>query len=141
MDTLPKNNYNPAAWILGTPSIGEGTWIGAFTLIDSLHDLLTIGQGCNISTGVQILTHSTVRRCISERSYDVVDHAPTTIEEYCFIGTHATILMGAKIGHHSVIGAGSVILEHTVIPPYSIVTGVPGKVTGTSKKFLETTHE
>ncbi len=136
MNTLPQNPYNPAAWILGTPSIGEETWIGAFTLIDSLHDRLTIGMGCNISSGAQILTHNTIKRCISEKKYNHIDHAPTTIEDYCFIGTHATILMGSVIGHHSVIGAGCVIPEHTIIPPYSIVTGVPGKVTGSSKQYL-----
>lgn len=136
MDTLPQNPYNPAAWILGTPNIGEKTWIGAFTLIDSLHDTLTIGRGCNISSGAQILTHNTIKRCISEQSYPHIDHAPTIIEDFCFIGTHATILMGSVIGHHSVIGAGCVVAEHTIIPPYSIVTGVPGKITGSSKKYL-----
>jgi carbonic anhydrase/acetyltransferase-like protein (isoleucine patch superfamily) len=137
MDQLPPNIYNPAAWILGKPSVGEDTWIGAFTLIDALHDSLTIGKGCNISSGAQILTHNTIKRCISEKKYPHVDHSPTIIEDYCFIGTHATILMGSIIGHHSIIGAGCVIPEHTVIPPYSIVTGVPGKVTGSSKKYIE----
>jgi acetyltransferase-like isoleucine patch superfamily enzyme len=137
MNSLPNNPYNPTAWILGNPSIGEKTWIGAFTLIDSLHDMLTIGKGCNISSGAQLLTHSTVKRCISEGVYQDVDHAPTLIEDYCFIGTHATILMGSTIGHHSIIGAGSVILEHTTIPPYSIVTGVPGIVTGDSRDYIK----
>lgn len=137
MDRLPQNPFNPAAWILGNPVIGPDTWIGAFTLIDSLHDTLTIGRGCNISSGAQLLTHNTIKRCISEKKYNQVDHAPTTIEDYCFIGTHATILMGTKIGHHSIIGAGCVIPENTVIPPYSIVSGVPGKITGSSKKYIE----
>ncbi len=134
---IPPNPYNPHAWILGAPVIGEGTWIGAFTLVDALHAGVTIGKGCNISSGAQIISHSTVHRCISERKYPHIDHADVHIEDYCFIGTNAVVLMGCTIGHHSVIGAGSVIPENTVIPPYSVVTGVPGKVTGSSKKFTK----
>ena len=33
---LPPNPYNPLAWITAEPEIGEGTWIGAFTLIDGM---------------------------------------------------------------------------------------------------------
>lgn len=134
---FPPNPYNPHAWILGKPKIGEDVWIGAFTLIDAKYADLTVGKGCNISSGSQILTHSTVRRTVSERKYPHVDAAPVVIGDYCFIGTNAVILMGSTIGHHSVVAAGSVVLEDTVIPPYSLVVGVPGKVIGSSKKYLK----
>ena len=129
--------YNKFAWILGEPEIGDKVWIGAFTLIDALHNKLTIGRGTDISSGAQILTHSTVRRAISERRYGEVESAPTEIGEFCFIGTHATILMGAKIGHHSVIAAGAVVPQFMKIPPHSLVAGVPAKITGSSKKLLK----
>jgi acetyltransferase-like isoleucine patch superfamily enzyme len=132
---IPKNTYNAHAWMLGKPIIGEDVWIGAFTMIDGLHDTISIGKGCNISNGVQIVTHSTVHRCISERKYPDVDHAPVQIGEYCFFGLNAVVLMGAKIGHHSIIGAGTVITENMEIPPYSLVVGVPGKIVGTTEKF------
>ena len=122
-----SKKYNKFAWILGNPEIGERVWIGAFTLIDALHAPLKIGRGTDISSGVQILTHSTVRRAISERRHGEVDGASTEIGEFCFIGTHATILMGAKIGHHSVIAAGAVIPQFMKVPPYSLVAGVPAK--------------
>lgn len=134
---IPPNKYNPHAWIIGNPDIGEGTWIGAFTQVESRYGKVTIGKGCNISNGAQIVTHSTVHRCISEKKYDIVDHADVTIGDYCFIGLNAVVLMGAQIGDHSVIGAGCVITEHMVIPPYSIVAGVPAKIIGSSKKYLE----
>lgn len=130
---FPKNKYNKHAWILGKPEIEEDVWIGAFTLVDAKYAPLTIGKGCNISSGAQILTHSTVRRTISERKLGI-DMKAVEIGKYCFIGTNATVLMGVKIGHHSVIGAGAVVTEGTVIPPYSIVAGVPGKIVGSSKK-------
>ncbi len=124
---LPENPYHAHCWVTGEPDIGEDTWIGAFTLIDGQGGL-TIGKGVNVSCGAAILTHSTVKRCVTERAYNQVDRNPTVIEDYVFVGENATILMGCTIGHHSVIAAGAVVLEDTVIPPYSMVVGVPGKV-------------
>ena len=124
---IPQNLYNPHAWIIGEPEIGEGCWIGAFTVLDGQGGL-KIGQGCDISCGVHIITHSTVRRCVTERRYDAVDRSPVEIGDYVFIGENATILRGAKIGHHSVIGASAVVPEHMIIPPYSLVAGNPARV-------------
>ncbi len=134
---LPDNNYNKHAWILGQPEIGERVWIGAFCLIDALYAPLKIGRGTDVSSGVKIMTHSTVRRCISEKQFSGIDSSDVTIGEFCFIGTNAVILRGAKIGHHSVIGAGCVVKEGMRIPPYSLVVGVPAKIIGSSKKFLK----
>src|SRR3989344_1526214 len=97
---VPPNPYNPHAWILGNPAIGEGVWIGAFTLIDAKHAQVIIGKGCNISSGAQIISHSTVKRCISEGTYTKVDASDVNIEDYVFVGTNAAILMGTSIGHH-----------------------------------------
>lgn len=133
---LPPNPYNPMAWITGAPEIGEGTWIGAFTLIDGLGGL-KIGKGCDISCGVQILSHSTVRRCLTERLHAAIDKRPTEIGDHVFIGTHAVILMGAKIGHHSVIAAGAVVTEGMDVPPFSMVAGVPAKLIRSTKAEIE----
>lgn len=124
---IPSNKYNPHAWIINNPKIGEGTWIGAFTVIDGIGGL-TIGSHCDISCGVHIITHSTVKRCVTERRYNEMDKAETIIEDHVFVGEHSTILKGVHIGHHSVIAAGTVIRENSIIPPYSLVAGVPGKI-------------
>lgn len=134
--SIPPNRFNAHCWITGNPQIGEGTWIGAFTLIDGQGGLL-IGRGCDISSGAKILTHSTVRRCLTGRKYNKVDRIPTVIEDYVFIGTNAVILMGCQIGHHSIIGAGAVVLENTIIPPYSLVVGVPGRVVRNTQHEVE----
>lgn len=134
---LPENPYNKHAWVVGDVEIGENVWIGAFTLIDGIYAPLKIGRGTNISSGAQVLTHSTVRRCISEKRWGDVDSAPTEVGEFCFIGTNAVILKGVKIGHHSVVAAGAVVSENTIIPAYSVVAGIPAKVVGSSKKFLK----
>ena len=124
---LPTNPYNPHAWIIGKPKIGKGTWIGAFCVIDGQGGL-EIGKGCNVSSGAHILTHSTVKRCVSGGRYNKIDRAPVKIGDFVFIGENATILKGVQIGHHSVIGAGTVVKENAKIPPYSLVVGVPGKI-------------
>lgn len=134
---FPPNKYNPHAWLRGNPEIGEGTWIGPFTIIDAQYAKLTIGKGCNVAAGAKIMSHSTVRRCISEGEINVVDKADTQIGEYCFIGTNAVVLMGAEIGDHSIIGAGCVVTEYMKIPPYSLVVGIPAKIIGSSKQVLK----
>ena len=134
---FPDNPYNKHAWILGNPEIDKQVWIGAFCLIDSFHKSVKIGCGTDVSSGVQILTHSTVRRALSERRFSDIESAPVEIGEFCFIGTNATILMGANIGHHSVVAAGSVVPQFAVVPPFSLIAGVPAKIVGSSKKFLK----
>lgn len=122
---LPTNPYNPHAWVIGDPSIGEGVWIGAFTVIDGSGGL-TIGDHCDVSAGAQIYTHSTVRRAVFGAA--AVDRAPTTIGSHVHIGANATVLMGCTIGDYVVIGAGAVVLEGTNVPDYSLVVGVPATV-------------
>ncbi len=133
---ITPNKYNPHAWIINDPEIGEGTWIGAFTVIDGIGGL-KIGKGCDISCGVHIITHSTVKRCVTERKYNDVEKSETVIEDHVFIGEHATILKGVHIGHHSVIAAGAVVKENTVIPPYSLMAGVPGRIVRNIKDEIE----
>jgi acetyltransferase-like isoleucine patch superfamily enzyme len=131
------NDHNPLAWIRGIEKgnvkIGEGTWIGPFCVIDGEYDKVELGKGVNVSSGAQVITHDTVKRCISERSIDRIDHAPTIIEDFVYIGTNAVILKGCRIGHHSIIAAGAVVKENSVIPPYSLVSGVPAQI----KKNIE----
>lgn len=124
---LPPNPYHELAWIAGQPEIGPECWIGAFTLIDGLGGL-KIGRGCNVSSGAQILSHSTARRCVTERMLNQVDYRPTEIGDFVFLGANAVVLMGCRVGHHSIIGAGAVLAEGMEVPPYSLVVGVPARV-------------
>ena len=124
---LPDNPYNPHAWIIGDPSIGEGTWIGAFTDIDGSGGLV-VGSGCDVSSGVQIYTHSTAKRCVSGRSYSAIDRAPVRIGDRVFIGAGAVINMGVTIGDEAVFGAGAVVTSD--VAPRTVVAGVPARRIG-----------
>ncbi|MGW6003834.1 acyltransferase [Oerskovia enterophila] len=122
---LPANPFHELAWIVGEPSIGDGTWIGAFTVIDGSGGL-TIGEGCDISAGVQIYTHSSAKRCISGRAFPEVERAAVTIGDRVFIGAGAIVNMGVSIGDECVVGAGAVVTAD--VPARSVVAGVPARV-------------
>jgi len=123
---LPANRWNPHAWIVGEPDIGEDCWIGAFCVVDGSGGLV-IGRGCDLSAGSQIYTHSTVRQTLTEGSAPI-DRQPTEIGDYVHVGAGAVVLMGCRIGSHSVIAAGAVVTQGTVAPPWSVLVGVPARV-------------
>lgn len=121
---LPPNSYNPYAWVIGDPQIGPGTWIGAFTVVDGSGGLV-IGSGCDISCGVQIYTHSSVRRCVSGRSVDEVERRPTRIGDRVFVGANAVVNMGVTIGDEAVVAAGAVVTKD--VARRTVVAGVPAR--------------
>ena len=135
-----ENKYNPLAWIRGVEknyvTIEEDVWIGPFCVVDGEYDTVFIGRGVNLSSGAQIVSHDTVKRCLTGRVFNEIEHAPVIIENNVYVGTNAVILKGCKIGHHSIIAAGSVVKENTVIPPYSLVAGVPAII----KKNIESDY-
>lgn len=124
---LPANDHNEHAWIVGEPEIGSGTWIGAFTVIDGSGGL-RIGAGCDISSGVQIYTHSSVKRCVSGRSFAEVERQPVTIGDRVFLGAGAIVNMGVTIGDEAVVAAGAVVTAD--VASRTIVGGVPARPIG-----------
>jgi serine acetyltransferase len=121
---LPANPYNPHAWLIGDPEIGAGTWIGAFTVIDGSGGLV-IGAGCDISCGVHIYTHSSVRRCVSGRRFTEVERQATRIGDRVFLGANAVVNMGVTIGDEAVVAAGAVVTRD--VAARTVVAGVPAR--------------
>lgn len=52
----------------------------------------------------------------------------TYIRKGASVGANATVLCGITIGEYAMIGAGAVVCKD--VPPYGLVTGNPGKLTG-----------
>jgi acetyltransferase-like isoleucine patch superfamily enzyme len=115
-----------SAYVYGDVHVGERTWIGPGVILDGSGGLV-VGDGCDISAGVQIYTHDTVERVLSEGRLEI-SHAPVTIEPHCHIGAQAVIAKGVTIGHHSVIGACAFV--HRDVPPYTVAVGVPARAVG-----------
>lgn len=60
---------------------------------------------------------------------------PVVIEDDCFIGHGAIILMGVTIGKGSIVGAGAVVRED--VPPGSVVIGNPARIVGTVSELAQ----
>jgi acetyltransferase-like isoleucine patch superfamily enzyme len=115
-----------SAYVYGDVTVGAGTWVGPMVLLDGSGGL-RIGSGCDISAGVQIYTHDTVARVLSEGKAGI-QHAPVAIGDHSHIGAQTVIVKGVTIGDHSVIGAGSFVNRD--IPPYTVAVGVPCRTVG-----------
>jgi UDP-3-O-[3-hydroxymyristoyl] glucosamine N-acyltransferase len=101
----------PTCVILGKPEIGEGTWIGHFTILDGSCGL-TIGKNCSIASGVHIYTHST-HELVTEGKTKLV--GSVTIGDNVAIGANSVIMYDVSIGDNVCIPALSLIKPHTRI--------------------------
>jgi acetyltransferase-like isoleucine patch superfamily enzyme len=93
--------------ILGAVKVGRNCWIGPNVILDGSGNL-SIGDHVDICAGVQIYTHSTVRRVLSG-GLEPVDYASTRIGSRVYIGPQSVIEMGVTIGDNVVIGALSLV--------------------------------
>lgn len=116
-----------SAIVMGDVTAGEGTWIGPDTILDGTGGRLDIGKGCDISMGVQIYTHDTVKRCVSGGKYPV-EKAGVCIGDHCYIAPMSTIAKGVTIGKGSIVAAHSFVKDS--FEEYSIVAGIPAKKIG-----------
>ncbi len=131
----------PTAQIIGDVQIKtqSSVWFGAVIRGDL--DKIRIGEKTNIQDLCTLHADEGVPLVIGCRvtiGHRCVVHG-CTIEDSCLIGMGAIVMNGAVIGTGSVIAAGTVVLENTVVPPYSLVTGMPGKIKHThrSKKEID----
>lgn len=84
--------------------------------------LISIGDNTTICPNVRLIAHDASTKRITGYTKIGKIH----IEENCFIGESAIILLNVTIGANSIIGAGAVVTHD--IPPQSIAAGNPAKV-------------
>lgn len=91
---------------LGGVKVKKNVFLGSGISFDTLRpDLITIGEGCCITSGVKIITH------FLEPDKDTMYYDKVEIGSKVFIGMNSLIVNSVKIGDNSVIGAGSVVLK------------------------------
>jgi acetyltransferase-like isoleucine patch superfamily enzyme len=110
--------------------IGKQSHIARLVSIDDRNpELVEIGRGVAITTGVMILTHQRDLSNYKPGMYAM--HCPfkegkVIIKDGAHIGIGAIIMPGVTIGEGAVVGAGSVVTKD--IPPYCVAVGMPAKV-------------
>jgi maltose O-acetyltransferase len=109
---------------------GENIRLGARTFVNfNLTALdvapITIGEDCQIATGVQLLTATHPLEPVPRRD-KVEGSAPITIGDNVWLGGGVIVLPGVRIGDNSVVGAGSVVTRD--IPANVVAVGNPARV-------------
>jgi acetyltransferase-like isoleucine patch superfamily enzyme len=110
--------------------IGKQSHVARMVSLDDRNpELIEIGDGVAITTGVMILCHQ--RDLSVYRPGMFAMHCPfkngkVVIKDGAHIGIGAIIMPGVTIGKGAVIGAGSVVTKD--IPDYCIAVGSPARV-------------
>ena len=135
---MPKKTYkkkikrfHTLTIISGKPKIGRGTYIGAFSEVNSKNAKVEIGKNCDIASFVSINAADSHKRCIGK--IKKIERKNIKIGDNVFIGSHSVVLGGANIGHNCVIAAGSVVRKCNA-PSFSLIIGNPAKV---KKRFYK----
>jgi len=113
--------------------IGEGTYIYPNVVLGrDGQDPIIIGKRC-VLTGCTILAHdASTNRSLGVKSSIQM---PVVIEDDCFIGYGAIVLMGVRIGRGAIVGAGSVVTSD--VPAGSVVAGNPARIVVSVEELVQ----
>ena len=96
--------------------------------------LITIGNHCQLTGGVKILTHGGAGA--ARRWYPEFDtFGKVKIGDYVYIGANSLIMPGVTIGDNVLVAAGSVVTKS--IPENMVVGGNPAKKICTIEEYIE----
>ncbi|OWY39057.1 transferase [Xenophilus sp. AP218F] len=120
--------------------VEDNVYIGHFNLIDASGGL-HIGEGCQITNYVSVLTHSShVAIRLYGREYLQRDnHAgylkrPSSLGRYSFVGPHSVLMPGVTLGKGSIVSAYSYV-PAGVYPDFAILSGNPARVVGDTREM------
>ena len=108
---------------------------GMNSLVDSVSDLVIIGEKFISAPGSIILSHdaSTIIHCGKSRV------EKTVIGNKVFLGANAVIMPGVTIGDNVIIGAGAVVTKD--IPSNMVAVGNPARVVTTVEDYIKKCEE
>ncbi len=117
----------PTAVVIGDVEIGDGSSIWFNTVIRGDSDVIRIGRNTNIQDNCTIHIDEGKPAIIGD--YVTVGHNAVvhgcTIEDYCLIGIHSTVLNGAHIRRGSIVASNALVMEGKSVGPCHLVAGVP----------------
>ena len=116
----------------------DHVFIGHYNFIES-SNVIQIGEGCQVTNYISILTHSSHRSIRFYGSHyqnkgELKGYlkGEVVIGKYSFIGPHATIMPGTKIGNGCLVAAYSYVQGE--FPDFSIISGNPAVVIGDTRQ-------
>ncbi len=131
--SLPKSLREAELWRKKGLSIGENTHlVGQVTFGRGGKDPIVIGSNC-VLVNCAILGHDAcTNRILGISSSPAI---PVIIEDDCFIGHGAIILMGVRVGRGAIVGAGSVVTSDVLAG--TVVAGNPARMICTVDELVE----
>ncbi len=112
--------YGSATYVL---EIGDGSYIGMFSILNGYSAQLKIGKNVSIAQNVNIMTDSGPNASSMMQLVYPIIKGSIIIEDHAWIGAGTIISPGVKIGRCSIIGANSFVNKD--VEPYSLYAGNP----------------
>ena len=117
--------------------VEDHVYIGPFNFIDTFREV-RIGEGCQITSFVSILTHSSHRALrlygrayVGEKNLLGYGEGEVHIGPYTFVGPFSVIMPGSRIGKGCIVSAHSHV--DGVVPDFAVVRGTPAEVIGDTR--------
>jgi acetyltransferase-like isoleucine patch superfamily enzyme len=118
-------------------ALGDHVFIGHFNFIDASGGL-TIGDGCQVTNHVSVLTHSSHvalrlerERYWGHRAPSGMQRAATAIGEWTFVGPHSVIAPGSRLGRGVLVRAYTFVADE--VPDFAVLEGRPARVVGDTR--------
>ena len=137
-----KSYVADGARVVGDVTLGEYSSVWYNSVVRGDVNKIVIGRYVNIQDNAVV--HVADNYATEIGDFVTVGHSAVlhacTVGDHCLIGMGAVVMDGSVIGRGSIVAAGAVLSPRTQVPPFSLVTGIPGKVVKQLPENLDATH-